>query len=222
MTIINVHPVEVELIIYDLDGTLADTLQDLTVAINHALLRVGETFSLDTGTVVQYIGDGAREFIQRSLPDPSETRVEEALRYFREYYKDHLAVHTKTYSGIPAVLDHFARKKNVVLSNKPETFVVSLCKQLGIYERFAVVMGGNEQFPLKPAPDAILAILDMLSVMPHRAVIIGDSENDVLAGKAAGIYTCAVNYGFRAPERLRQLEPDFQINDPLELCRLFS
>lgn len=205
-----------DLLIFDLDGTLVDTRRDLANAVNYALRQLGKN-ELDLKTLTSYVGDGVRKLLQRALIHSSEAELEMARQHFRHFYFDHLADFSKPYDGIGDMLEHFAGKKKAVLSNKPQEFTDALLQRLEICKYFEMVVGGQENLKLKPDPEAILKILHELNTSSSRAVIIGDGENDILAGKAAGIKTGAAIYGFRPVEKLLALDPDFVIADPLEL-----
>jgi phosphoglycolate phosphatase len=109
-----------------------------------------------------------------------------------------------------------------VLSNKPQEFTQALLDKLGLLPAFEIVIGGLPDLPLKPNPLALQKILAQLAVSPSQAVMIGDGENDILAGKAAGVWTCAATYGFRPAQKLLSLQPDFSADDPEDLMTLFK
>lgn len=214
------RPQAIDLLIFDLDGTLVNTLQDIANALNYSLTRLGKT-ELPVEKIKQYVGEGFRKFLERAISTPTDSEVEQGLAFFRGYYAEHICDFADTYPGIPEILQHFASRKKAVLTNKPEDFAVPILQRLQIKDHFDVIVGSKTGFKHKPEPDGVLQIIERLNVSPRKTVIIGDSESDIAAGKAAGIYTCAVHYGFRSAETLRAFHPDFEISKPVELKDVF-
>lgn len=214
------RPQAIDLFIFDLDGTLVNSLQDIANALNYSLIRLGKT-ELPVDKIRQYIGEGFRKFLERAISTPTDNEVEQGLAYFKSYYAEHICDYADTYPGIRGILQHFASKKKAVLTNKPEDFAVPILQTLQIKDHFDKIVGSKAGFKHKPEPDGILQLIEHLNSPPRKTVIIGDSESDIIAGKAAGIYTCAVHYGFRSPETLRALHPDFEIGKPIELKEIF-
>lgn len=213
-------PREFDLLIFDLDGTLIDTRQDLANAVNHAAQHLGkEPLSLEQ--VTRLVGDGVRTFFVRAFEGESEEALAKALALFREFYSRHLADHSLPYPRMREVLAHFHAQKKAVLSNKPQEFTLALLQRLEVHGFFEMIIGGGAGFPLKPDPQALHAILASFQTLSHRALMIGDGENDILAGKAAGVKTCAVTYGFRPAEKLLALQPDYVAHAPEDLTALF-
>jgi len=212
---------EVELLIFDLDGTLVDTRRDLANAVNYALQQTGRN-EIALETVVSYVGDGTRKLLARTLGSVTEAELEIFHHHFRLHYFDHIADFSRPYAGMFEILEHFSTKKKAVLTNKPQEFMEALFRRLDLVRHFDIAVGGQAGLKLKPDPEAILKILNHLNVQPAHAVMIGDSENDILAGKAAGVMTCAVTFGFRPKENLLPLHPDFVANGPDELKNFFS
>jgi phosphoglycolate phosphatase len=207
---------EADLLIFDLDGTLVDTRRDLANAVNHALKQMGRK-EIDLETMTGYVGDGIRKLLERALGNADDNELEIARQYFRPFYFDHLVDFSNPYPGMIEVLEYFSGTKKAVLTNKPQEFTEALLQRLEICGYFEMIIGGQPNLKLKPDPEAVLKILHHFHAAPSRAIIIGDSENDILAGKATMIKTCAATYGFRPPEKLLALEPDFVIYCPLEL-----
>jgi phosphoglycolate phosphatase len=214
-----ISPRRVDLLIFDLDGTLANTLQDLANAVYYALEKLGKS-PLKPASVQSYIGDGVKKLLERVLENPPPGVLESAMWFFREYYAAHLADFTTLYPGVQDILEFFSHKKKIILTNKPDEFALPLVKRLGIADYFAEIIGGSAGYALKPHPQGILDIIQRHQSQPEKVIIIGDGENDILAGKNAGILTCAVTFGFRPPELLQSLNPDFVIDDLLELKKL--
>jgi phosphoglycolate phosphatase len=208
-----------DLLIFDLDGTLVDTRRDLANAVNYALHQLGKS-EIDLDTVTGYVGDGVRKLLERALGEAAKTEWEAAHRHFRFFYHEHIADFSRPYSGVREMLEHFSHKQKAILTNKPQEFTEALLRRLDIRRHFALVVGGQPHFKLKPDPEAVFKILQHFNLPASRALIIGDGENDINVGKAAKIVTGAVAYGFRPVEKLYALQPDFVIETPAELMGL--
>lgn len=209
-----------DLYIFDLDGTLVDSRFDLCDAVNHALARLGRP-PIEVEQMPQLLGHGITRLLECVLDSEDAALVAEARRHFDQWYAHHYTDKTRPYDGVEEVLAHLAFAKKAVCSNKHHPFTVGIVRALGLEPHFDMVLGAQpERYPLKPAPDAIRLILDRLGVAPGRALIVGDSTHDIEAGKAAGVATCAVTYGYRPAEVLRAAGPDWMISDIRELMRL--
>lgn len=211
---------QLKLLIFDLDGTLIDTSHDLAHAVNYALTALGKT-PLDLAEVLTMVGDGARILLTRALGHhPTEEELQFATQKFREYYAAHLADHSRLYPGMAEVLAHFHYLKKAVLTNKPHDLTLALLERLGLVSEFEMLQGAQPALPLKPDPTSLQHMLSHLQVAAECALMIGDSENDILAGKAAHVHTCAATYGFRPRAALLKLAPDMVIETPLDLLVL--
>lgn len=184
--------------IWDLDGTLLDTLEDLTDSVNYTLAR----YDLPARTpeeVRRFVGNGARQLMTLALPGlPSDPDVSEALAVFQAYYRDHSQVKTRPYAGVPDVLGKLKeRYPMAVVSNKPDGAVRVLCRRNfpGLY-----AVGERADCPRKPAPDMVRKAMKELNV--DSCVYIGDSEVDVLTAKNAGVPCLSVLWGFRDRQTL--------------------
>lgn len=211
----------VELLIFDLDGTLADTRQDIADAVNHALRKLGYP-PLALAEIICNVGDGVGKLLERSLPTGRQKQVTEAVNLFRQHYRDHLLDHTSLYPGVAEVLRHFRDNKMAVVSNKPEEFTREIVAGLGIADTLDFVLGGDSLAELKPSPEPVLHVLQELATAPAAAVMIGDGLTDIHAGQAAGTLTCGVTYGFRSREELTDAKPDLMIDDITQLMGVLS
>ncbi len=212
-------PLLIDLLIFDLDGTLADTRRDLTDAVNHARAAFGRA-PLDVRTVTGFVGDGVAKLLERALPGLSASERAEARAAFDAFYAAHYCDHTRPYPGIPEALRRFAHKKRAVLTNKAEPFVAPMLERMGLRACFDAVQGACSGLPPKPDPAPVLRLLDRCDALPERTLLIGDGPQDIRAGQAARVRTCAVTYGFRTADELRPLAPDFLIDDPRMLLSL--
>jgi phosphoglycolate phosphatase len=224
MTIIRPIPSDrIRLLVFDLDGTLIDSKLDLANSIN-AMLRELKRPELPLQTIGTYIGDGAPMLVRRALGDPDDEHyVQQALQFFLAYYRQHKLDHTRVYPGIMDVLRMLYRKngrKMAVLTNKPVNPSRAIVEGLGMGPFFVQVYGGNSFHTKKPDPHGALVLLQETGTLPDEAVIIGDSFNDVLTGRRAGMWTVGLTYGY-SPHTLHSPEPDALLDRPEELVELF-
>lgn len=190
---------------FDLDGTLLDTLGDLAVALNHALGTIGRD-PIAQAEVKNLVGGGSGLMLRRALAltGGEEGLDFEALRQVLiAHYADNIANHTVLYPGAAEMLDNLAASgtRIAVVTNKPEPLAVKLFDALGLSPRFASVIGGG-RYPLKPAPDALHAMVEQCG--GGAAAFVGDTTFDTRAARAAGLPSVAVSFGFcdAAPEAL--------------------
>jgi len=220
-------PAKIQLILFDLDGTLIDSRLDLVHSINAMLRHLGRP-ELPGDVIATYVGDGAPMLVRRALGDPEdENQVQRALDFFLSYYREHKLDNTYVYDGI---LDTLRRLQNgydgrarrmAVLSNKPVHPSRAIVDTLGLKGFFFAVYGGNSFPTKKPDPLGAKQLLLEANCRPEQAVIVGDSSNDILTGRNAGLWTIGVNYGF-APQTLDLTPPDVRIDSPAELAQVFA
>ncbi|MBN1543818.1 HAD-IA family hydrolase [candidate division KSB1 bacterium] len=208
------------LYIFDLDGTLLDTAPDVHHSINLALSRLGlPLISLEK--TKKAIGPaGADNFSRHTLGENAKHRIDELLAVFRTIYWDNCCRMTRPFPGIADLLEEMDGLKRVVASNKSLPYTERILDCLGIKEKFDLILGPENVASPKPKPDMLHAALAHFSLRPHQALMIGDTDNDLLAAKAAGIPDCGVLWGYSAAETLNQLQPVFLINKPLEVLKL--
>jgi phosphoglycolate phosphatase len=211
--------IPIRLFIFDLDGTLVNTLEDIAASVNYTLGQLGNR-PIPLDAVRQYVGDGIKMLMARSLAG-NTARIDEAITIYKDHQRRNLVVHSSLYPTVLETLEHFSSLPMAVVSNKTMEFVGPLIDRLGIGQFFKRVLGADYGLPLKPAPDAFQLIMSEFKVPKERTVIVGDGTTDVRAGKAAGIITCAAAYGFRSEEELRKAEPDHIIHEFSDLKKLF-
>jgi phosphoglycolate phosphatase len=197
----------VDLIIFDLDGTLIDTSTDIAVSVNHALTMSGIT-EIDKQTIINYVGNGARNLFVNMLPGKTAAEIDALLRDYSVYYDNHLRDNTRLYPGVAETIDHYKTKKKAVISNKSESFSKRILDGLKILDKFDLVLGAESVKKMKPDPLPVLTVMQMLNVPKEKTVMIGDGVNDIKAGLAAGVHTCAVTYGFSNKNRIIELNPE--------------
>jgi len=208
------------LLIFDLDGTLVNTLEDITASVNFTLAQLGKS-PLEMKTVRRFVGDGINALIERSLGGLSD-RAEEAAKIYKEHHRRNLVKGSKLYPSVKETLEYYKALPMAVITNKSMEFCHPLLNKLEIEHYFKMVIGADYGLALKPAPDAVLRILEEYKVSKENAVIVGDGNTDIEAGKAAGVITCAVTYGFRTEEELVGLKPDFMIREFSDLKKYFT
>jgi len=207
----------IKTLIFDLDGTLIDSKEDIAHSVNRTLDALGlPTRKLEV--IYSMIGEGVYRLISQAL-EGHEERVKAGIRIFRTDYKKHLLDTTACYQGIEAVMDCFKGRFLAIVTNKPREFTIPILEGLGIRNRFNLIISGDDGWPKKPAPDAICEIMKESAVSGSEAIHIGDHYTDILAGKNAGTFTCWAAYGFG---QRRDLIPDLTINSPLDLLTMIK
>lgn len=210
-------------IVFDLDGTLLDTLEDLTDSVNYALKKFG--FPQRTiDEIRSFVGNGIANLIARVLPDGNENpRYGEVLKTFREYYALHCKDKTRPYDGILQMLDSLQGDayQMAVVSNKFDAAVKELC-ELYFGDRIRAAVGESEKVRKKPAPDAVYQVLEELSVSPEQAVYVGDSDVDLATAANVPMTCISVTWGFRSREQLLAAgaKEERMINAPHQLPAL--
>jgi len=202
-----------DLLIFDLDGTLVDSRLDLANAVNATRSHMGMT-PLANARVYTYVGNGAPLLIRRALGEgASEAEVQEALEFFLEYYSEHDLDNTTLYPGVRESLDRLrdAGKRMAVLTNKPVRMTRSIVEGLGIRGHFFQVYGGNSFDQKKPHPMGVEALMREAAVDRAGTMMVGDSSVDVHTARNAGIACCGVTYGFQ-PETLADPAPDLLVD----------
>ncbi|MEO1236021.1 MAG: HAD family hydrolase [Planctomycetota bacterium] len=210
-------------VMFDLDGTLADTLADLAAAGNHAMAAVGRP----TYTTEQYktlVGQGLPRLIEDALGPGHQDLYDEAIAHFRGHYAEHRYDHCRPYPGVAELLDTLsgAGVTLAVMSNKPDEATVDMVRRVFGAWDFAAVRGHRPGTPPKPDPRAALEIGDELGHPPERWAYVGDSDVDMHTGRSAGFFTVGVTWGFRSERELRDAGAHALIHRPAELPPLLG
>jgi phosphoglycolate phosphatase len=202
-----------DLLIFDLDGTLIDSRLDLANAVNATRRHMGMT-PLENERVYSYVGNGAPVLIRRAMGEQaSEAEIQEALEFFLEYYREHDLENTTLYPGVRESLDRLraAGKHMAVLSNKPVKMSKAIVDGLGMGGHFFRVYGGNSFDFKKPNPIGIRTLMEETAIGPGRTMMVGDSSVDMETARNAGVPCCGVTYGFQ-PETLANPAPDLKVD----------
>lgn len=209
-------------VIFDLDGTLLDTLEDLADSFNYALKM--HHFPLHSSSACRmFVGDGARTAVERALPPEArdDKTIDKVLAEFSKHYAQNYNNKTKPYPGIITLLE--ALKSTginlVVLSNKPHEFTLQ-CMNAYFKNIFILVQGVETRFNKKPAPESSHNILERLKLSAEEALFVGDTRTDIQTAKNAGLKSVGVTWGFRERKELQQAGADFIIDRPEELLTL--
>jgi phosphoglycolate phosphatase-like HAD superfamily hydrolase len=212
---------KIELIIFDIDGTLVDARRDITDSVNFMLKDLGRgKKSLEQ--VSSYIGGGVRDLVEKSLGTKEKNAVEKGIEIFSGYYREHFADNSKLYPNVKETLEHFKAKKMAVMTNRKKEFAQKILERMGIDEYFAWIQGADREDCMKPSSCPVDSLKSKFDAPKDRTVLVGDMDIDVNTGKRSGILTCAVTYGIGDKDSLLKARPDFLIDDFGELEGLFE
>jgi phosphoglycolate phosphatase len=205
-----------DLFVFDLDGTLVDSVRDIAASVNHALGRLGQA-PLALERVRQCVGRGARVLIERVLGEEAGPEdVERGLEAFLEHYKDQCVVDTTLYPGVAEALEGLEDKALAVLTNKPLEHSVKILDSLEIRARFRIVLGGDSLPTKKPEPDGLVSLVEELGYRPARTLLVGDTTTDGLTARAAGVPVALVPYGFEKDTEW-EVAPDYRLSTLADL-----
>jgi HAD superfamily hydrolase (TIGR01509 family) len=204
----------VDLVMFDLDGTLANTGHDLADSVNFTRAHFKLSPLPDT-IVYANVGRGVEHLLRHSLPEEGPDRFPEVMRVFLTHYETHLLDRTVLYPGVRDVLQYFRDKKRLVVSNKMLRLTLAVVRGLGVADEFDDILGGDSACEKKPHPALLQLALGKFHVAPANALMVGDGDIDIAAGKSAGVITCGVTYGLGNRDDLIAAKPDFMI-DKLE------
>ncbi|MBI3651136.1 MAG: phosphoglycolate phosphatase [Acidobacteria bacterium] len=210
--------IKVELLLFDLDGTLIDSRADLARSVNLMLTDLHRP-QLSEAQVAGFVGDGVRVLTYRCLTatdahqqPPDKELHEQAIRLMHQHYAEQMYVATQLYPQVKATLQHFKAKRKAVVTSKEERFTHQILEHFGIAEDFDCIIGGDTVSARKPNPLPVITAIHQLGGTANQALMVGDSENDILAGRDAGAQTCGVSFGFRTAEELQAYAPDVLID----------
>ena len=212
-------------VIFDLDGTLLDTLVDIANAANDVLTELGEpTHSYDRYRVM--VGDGVATLFKRALPrcESDENLHRHCIESFERTYLVRWNQHSGPYPGIRELLDWLSLNQipMAVLSNKPHAFTVRCVEHLLSDWKFDVVLGASDRFPKKPDPASAIYVAQQLGAEPASTVYVGDTNTDMWTANGAGCFAVGVTWGFRTKQELIDTGAKSMIDHPMQLCELFA
>ncbi len=214
---------DIEAIIFDLDGTLLNTIDDLADSMNH-VLKENSLPVHDVDKYLYFVGNGARKLVERALPEGQRDcgLIDEYLIRYRENYKKNWNNKTLPYTGVDKMLSELKvlGMTLAILSNKPHKDVLKCASYYFDETIFSSIAGQKDSIPHKPAPDGALIIAKELGLLPENCIFVGDSSVDMETAKAAGMVAVGVSWGFRTREELLENGADFIIDRPEELLGL--
>lgn len=206
----------VRVLVFDLDGTLIDSKLDLVLSVNATLKYMGRE-PIPREDIGNYVGRGAGVLIRRVLGvDATEEEAARGLEYFLTYYRAHMLDNTVAYPGVRQALAILKNRPMAVLTNKPVRFSQAILAGLGLAPYFRYVYGGNSFETKKPDPFGMNVLLRELSAAPREAMIVGDSDVDVMTARNSGAWSCGVTYGLGL-ESLHTCPPDLMLGNLIEL-----
>jgi len=207
------------LIIFDFDGTLADTWRDIATALNRTLRAAHRPTASDADTR-RWIGEGLERLLVHAVPDAaaSPERLATLVSDFRTHYAQCCNDTTVLYPGIADCLDALSGERLAILSNKPTRFVIAIAEQLGIAGRFAAIVGGDAVPVKKPDPRTVHHVVERVGMLPDEIWMVGDSAIDVATGRAAGARTIGCTWGLRPVDELRAAGADAIVDAPGEIA----
>ena len=213
-----------KLIIFDLDGTLLDTMQDLTNGVNHALTACG-CRTINTDECRKLVGHGVKNLLRSALPENMRTSemLEKMAEHFFPYYNAHMSDYTKPYPGIPEALRQIDSEgiKLAVASNKFHAGTEELIGKFFGDINFVKVLGQREGFPIKPDAGVVFEIMEAIpGLKPEDVLYCGDSDVDIQTGNNAGVKTLGVTWGFRSCDQLKAHNPWKMIDNTSDICEV--
>ena len=209
------------LFVFDLDGTLIDSKRDIILSVNRAFLQLG-FHSMPENRIGDEIGRGSEYLFTRLLgTETARETINDLVSCFKEIYGRHLLDHTQIYPGVINALSYYSAFPKVIVTNKNQSFADQIVDATGLRKHFDGVFGSEAFTTQKPDPGPILEVCKRWNVHPSDAVIIGDSQFDIVAGRAAGSRTVGALYGFSRPESFKINPPDFEIDSADQLVGLF-
>lgn len=212
-------------LIFDLDGTLLNSLQDIADAVNHSL-SVNRYPEHDPDTIRKFVGGGIETLVARSLPEGNRDKatIARILHEVSTFYSAHWNRSTLPYPEIPRLLGklHARKVKMAVLSNKPGDFSREMTRYFFPEIPFATIFGAGDGIPLKPDPGGIRAVIAEQSWTDTNTAMVGDSAADIRAAKAAGVTAVGVGWGFRSIDELDSAGADRLVHSPLEILDLLG
>jgi len=211
----------IDLLMFDFDGTLTDSIPAAVESIQAMQKQLGLPHKTNE-EISSHVGYGEEPLVSGSIGSKDKTLVEKAMAaYFEIYLKNGIYI-VKPYPHIHEMLEHFKDKIIIIISNKKHDFIEKILKNIGLFDYFKEIYGGDTSPCLKPDPCMINSIIQKYSIQKNRALFIGDMTIDVETGRNAGVTTCAVTYGFDPKEKLAKTKPDFIIDDPSQLQTLID
>jgi phosphoglycolate phosphatase len=211
------------LIVFDLDGTLIDSAEDLAISMNATRTRFGME-PLDPALIYSFVGNGAAVLVKKAMgEEATQPLLEEALAFFLRFYRLHALEHTRFYPGVRRAIEDLSAAGHTltVLTNKPVRISRDIISALGVAALFRRVYGGDSFAAKKPDPVGVITLMAETNIPPDNTVLVGDSGVDVQTARNARVRSCGVSWGFQ-PEAFNESPPDVIVNRPEELMAVAS
>jgi phosphoglycolate phosphatase len=215
-----------KLILYDLDGTLADTRRDIINGVRYALETLNGP-ELTDDEIKACVGTGLHALIKQVFRLPAgrqgtedEKLADRGAKLYREHYKQHMLDHTHLYPGARECLEYFKDRKQAVITNKPNPFSSQILEALGVAGYFIAILAGDNGLPFKPDPAAVHRLMEKTCAAAEEVLFVGDSPIDIQAARNAGVEIVTLSHGFASEETLREAKPDHIVRDFSELLLL--
>ena len=212
---------KLDLMIFDLDGTLVSSGADLVHSVNHAL-EVLKLQKKSKEEIISFVGDGVNKLMERALGQENIRYHEEAMKIFTDYYGKHLLDNTMLYSHVEDVLENYKNKIKIILTNKRYEFTLMIARGLNIEKYFAEIIGIDSTPFIKPDCRIIEHLLGKYGAAKEKTLITGDGINDIITAKNSGILSCACLNGLGNRNDLLSLNADYYCEDILEINSLFK
>ncbi len=210
----------VNVVIFDFDGVIIDSGQDIASATQH-VLKLCDRPVLSQEEIISYVGHGVEYLIKNCFKGCDDDFIEQVIPIYRKHYLENAVVDTRLYEHVKETLEHIKKSgennKIALVTNKPEDLTYRIVEVLGVKQYFDMVVGPESVKKMKPDPEGIFQVLEQFKIPAQQAIMVGDSHVDVEAGKNAGTVTCGVTYGLGDREELINSSPDILINDMGEL-----
>lgn len=210
---------KLDVVIFDFDGVIIDSGPDIANAMQHTLRNFNRPV-LTEKEIISYVGHGAEVLVRRCLKECGEELIKAAIPFYRKYYLDNALIKTRLYPGVKetlAVLKEQENKQIALVTNKPEDITAKILAGLGIKDFFELILGPESVKQMKPDPEGIKKVLAAFETVAEKAIMVGDSWVDVIAGRNADTVTCGVTYGLGNREELIKSAPDFLIDSLTQL-----
>jgi phosphoglycolate phosphatase len=211
----------IDLMIFDLDGTLVNSGGDIVASVNYTL----ETLAIPVKKpkeILSFVGDGVNKMIERALGNEFQHLFDEAMDIFSDYYARHMLDMTSLCDSVIEVLDHFRDKKKVIITNKRRYFTLKMTDALGITKYFEEIIGADSTAYKKPDPRLFIPLIERVGAVYNDTVVIGDGVNDIMLAKNTGVLSCALLNGLTHRDILLALDPDFACEGLRELLKIFD
>lgn len=200
---------------------MLDSSEDIVDAVNFTLNSL-DLEEKPFEKIVEYMGPGIRYLIEKSLGEENKSSLDKALSIFEEYFNEHSTEKTKLYPNVREVLEYLKNKQNYILTNRRKKMAEITLKELNIIKYFKDVIGGDSDDCLKPSPCPLNKALKYFKEKRDKSLVVGDMPVDIKTGKNAGIVTCGVTYGVGKKEDIVKSEPDYVIDDIIELKKIIK